>query len=124
MWRQFRFIGAARCLVEILARTLDLADRDILVEAHVVADEILKDDTHRLPHRREVVVAQVATIEQNLSFGGIVQAAEELHESGLAGAVQSDQCHALTWLKPEIDMPNRPTLTARIPEANVLENEA
>src|SRR3954471_12504050 len=111
-------------LIEILARTVDLADGDILVEAHVVAHEILEDHADGAADRGEIVVAKIAAVEEDPALGRIVQPTQELHERRLPGAVQSDEGDALARPQLEVDVPNGPPLAPGIREADVLEDEA
>ena len=72
----------------------------------------------------EVVVAQVAAVEQDAAFVGIVEPREQLDERGLAGAVLADQRQHLAGLQREVEVAHRPALGAGIAEADVLEHEA
>ena len=74
---------------------LDLADADVLVEAHVVAHEVLEDHADRPAHRRQVVVAQVDAVEQDAPLGRIVEPRQQLGERRLARAVLADERDAL-----------------------------
>ena len=58
---------------------------------HVVADEVLEDDADALAQLVQVVLAQVDAVQQNLPFGRVVQAGEQLDQRRLAGAVGPDQ---------------------------------
>ena len=102
----------------------DLADRDIVAGAEIVADEILEDDAHVAAQRVEIVFAQVVAIEQDAAFDRIVEPGEKLHQGGLAGAVLADQCEHLAGVKRKAEMAHRPSLGAGIAEPDVLEIEA
>src|SRR5580693_5968966 len=65
----------------------DPSHRDVVGGAEIVADKILEDDAHVSAQRTEIVLSQIVAIEQDATFVGIVEAAEKLHERGLAGAV-------------------------------------
>ena len=82
-----RGLGDARTVV---AR-LDAPDRDVLGGGQVIAHEVLEDHADARAQRGEVVLAQVAAVEQDAAFVGVVQAREQLHERGLARAVLADQ---------------------------------
>ena len=49
----------------------------------------------------EVVVAQVVAVEQDAAFVRVVQAREQLHQRGLAGAVLADQRQHLAGMQRE-----------------------
>src|SRR5437868_8288356 len=119
-----RAVMGPRRAVQIVARTVDLADGDVLVEAHVVAYEVLKDHTDRLTNRREIVVAQITAVEKNAALGWIVQATEQLDERRFAGAVEPNESNALSRPEGQRNMPNGPPITTRIGESDVLEHEA
>ena len=91
-----RFHGAGRWpvralrgfgVVEIVPRLIDLADADVLVEGEIVAHEVLKDHADRLAHRCELVLAQIDAVEENATFGRVIESGEQFRERRLAGAV-------------------------------------
>src|SRR5690242_4979059 len=59
----------------VVAR-LDAADRDVLAGRQMIADEILEDDADVRPQRTQIVFAQVASVEQDAAFVGIVEASQ------------------------------------------------
>src|SRR5215207_2254247 len=71
-------------LVERRSRLANLSHPDVLLEAHVVAHEVLEDDADRAAQVGEVVIAKVHAVEQDAPLGRIVQAREELGERRLA----------------------------------------
>src|SRR4029453_2627050 len=91
-------------LIQIRAHLVDLADSNIFLEAEIVAHEVLKDDTDRLPHRAEVVFAQVDVIQKNAPLGWVVQPGQQFCESCLAGTILTDESDALARPKLEADM--------------------
>ena len=66
---------------------LDPADGDIVGGGHVVADEILKDHAHRRAQAGQVIVAQVAAIQQDAALVGVVKAGQQFDQGGFARAV-------------------------------------
>ena len=88
------FIGGGADL-EGIGPFLDAADGDIGGGGHLVAHEVLENHANLLPETLEIVFAQVASIEKDLTFGGIVQAGEQLDDGGFALAVFFDDGDAL-----------------------------
>ena len=106
-------------------RTLiDRADADVLVEAQVVADEVLENDADRAAHRLEIVVAQIDPIEQNAPLRRIVQPCEQLDERRLPRAVLANEGDALAGMQAEVHVPHRPGVAAGVAETDVFEHEA
>ena len=109
--------------LEIVTSGIDLADRNVLVEGEVVADEVLEYHADRLPERREIVFAEVDPVEQNAPLGRIVEACHQLGERRLARAVLTDQRNPLMRSALQVDVPDRPAIRPRIAKADVLEDE-
>ena len=99
-------------------------DGDVVARRQVVAHEILEDHAHRAAQRVQVIVAQVAAIEQDAAFVGVVEPGQQLDERGLARAVLAHQRQRFARLQGEAQVPHRPALGARIAEADILEDEA
>jgi hypothetical protein len=70
----------------------------------VVADEILEDDADIRAEREEVVLAQIAAVEQDAASGRVVQPGDQRGDGALAGAGRADQRHALAFRDLEIDV--------------------
>ena len=102
----------------------DLADADILADGHFVAHEILEDDAHLAMQIVERVFAQVDAVEKDLTFGGIVEARDELDDGGFALTVFADECDALAGLDGEVEVFEDAAVGAGIGEGNVAELEA
>ena len=114
-------IGA---VVEIAPHRLDLAHPDVLVEAHVVPNEILEDHADLATQRCQIVVAKIDPIEQDPAFGGVVEPGEQLRQRRLAGAILADERDALARTEREAHVPHGPSLAPRVAKADVLEHEA
>ncbi len=84
----------------IVAR-LDASDRDVVGGSQVIAHEVLEDDADVGAQREQVVLAQVVAVEQDASLVGIVEARQELHQRGLAGAVLAHQRQHLARAQKE-----------------------
>ena len=90
----------------------------------MVAHEVLEDHADAGAHVVQVVVAQVAPVQQDPALVGVVQPRQQLHQRGLAGAVLADQRQHLARGELEVQPAQRPFLGVRIAEAHVLEREA
>ena len=108
---------------QVAGHAVDLADADVLVEAHVVAHEVLEDDADRLAQRREVVVADIHAVEQDAALRGVVEPCKQLRDRRLAGPVLAYERDALARHDAQVHVPDRPPLAAGILEADVLEHE-
>src|SRR5204863_9363915 len=109
---------------EIRRHPFDLTDADVLVEAHVVAHEVLEDHSDGFSQGREVVVSEVDVVQQDPSLGRVVEAREELRDRRLPRAVLADERDALSRRDREAHVPDRPPVAARILKADVFEQEA
>ena len=122
------FVGqrAARGVADAgaVVHRVDLADADVLARGQVVAHEVLEDHADVRAQVVQVVVAQVAAIEQDAAFIRVVEPRQQLHQRGLAGAVLADQRQHFAGAQFEIQPAQRPALGAGITEADVLEREA
>src|SRR5207237_10906091 len=91
--------------VVLLLDPVDTAYRDAFSSRHLVAHEILKDDTDVAMQIFEGVLPQVDAVEQNLSFGGVVEACDELDHGRLALAILTDQGDPFSRREGEIEIP-------------------
>ncbi len=103
---------------------LDPADGDVLAGGQVVAHEVLEDDADVAAQRGEVVIAQVAAVEQDPALVRVVEPRQELDQRRLAGAVLADQRQHLAGPQLEGEVAHRPALGPRVAEADVFEDEA
>src|SRR5205085_4271438 len=110
--------------VEIGPYLVNLADADVLIKAHGVAHEVLKDDADGAAQRPQVVFAQVAAIEQDAPFGRIVEPRHQFGQRRLARAVFTNKRDALARRQAEADVAHGPAVAARILKADVLKDEA
>ena len=74
-----------------LADGFHAPDAHVVRGREVVAEEILKDHADVAAVIRKVVVAQVLAVEQHAALVRIVEAREQFHDGGLAGAVLAHQ---------------------------------
>ena len=72
----------------------------------------------------EIVFAQVDAVEQDLAFGRIVEARDQLDDRRLALAVFADQRHALSGAQREIEVLEDPPRRPGIGKRNVAKFEA
>ena len=104
--------------------SFDATHSDILPGGHLEAHEVLEDDANLAVEVGQVVVAQVDTVEQDLAFGRIVEAGDELDDCGFALAVFADQGDAFAGSKREIEVGQDVALGPRVLERDVPELEA
>ncbi len=105
-------------------RHFDAAHCDVFARGHFVAHEVLKDDADLGVQIGQVVFAQVDAIEQNLAFGRIVEARDQLDDGGLSLAVLADQSHALSGAEREIEIAENAPVRAWIGERDVAKFKA
>ena len=72
----------------------------------------------------EAVLAQIHTVQQDLSFCGIVEPGDQFHHGCLALAVLPDQRHSLSRLETEIHPVENESRTTGIPERDVTKLES
>jgi hypothetical protein len=108
----------------VLADEVDLADAHVLLEAQVVANEVLEDHADRVADVLEVVIAEVHAIQRDAAFGRVVETREQLGDGRLPCPVLADQRDALPRLQAEADVLERPPFAVGVAEGNLLEDEA
>ena len=99
-----------------MIQVLDTPNRNVFTCRHLVAHEVLKNDANLMIKVFQVILVQIDTIEQNLSFGRIVQARQQLDDRCLALAVLSNQSDPLSWMKMKIQVLDHHPHASRIPE--------
>ena len=77
--------------VVLLLEPVDTAYCYVLSSGHLVAHEVLKDDTDIPMEIFQGVLPKVDAVQQNLSLGGIVEAGDEFDHGCLALAVLPNQ---------------------------------
>ena len=87
----------------------------------MVAHKILKDHANALAQLVGVVLAQVDAVEQNLSFGRVVQACEQLDQRGFARAILAYQRQLLARRDFQAHIAQRPVVTAGVAKPDVAE---
>ena len=83
--------------------------------------EVLKDHGEDAHIVVVAVLADVDAVEQNLPLGGVVQAAEQLDEGGLAAAVPAHHGQAAAHPEPDVDVAQGPLVGVRVAEGHVPE---
>ena len=99
-----------------MIQVLDTPNRNVFTCRHFVAHEVLKNDANLMIKVFQVILVQIDTIEQNLSFGRIVQARQQLDDRCLALAVLSNQSDPLPWVKMKIQVLDHHPHASWIPE--------
>src|SRR5579864_6154299 len=92
----------------------DSTDCNVFARSHLIAHEILEDDADLAIKIFEVILAQVDAIEQDLAFGGIVQASDQFDNGGLALAVFADEGHAFAGANMEVQSIENEARASRI----------
>src|ERR1700744_3959830 len=82
----------------------DASNRDVFTGGHLVSHEILKNYPDLAVQVFQTVFAQVDAVEQDLSFGGIVEAGDQLDDGGLALSILADQGDPLANVQGEIEV--------------------
>src|SRR5262249_14306407 len=114
------FLGSIDDVFEVVA-VLDAADGDVVASGHVVAHEILEDDSDLAGEVLQVVLSKVDSIEKNAAGCRIVEPSEQLNDGGFATAVFADERYALTRLELEIEVVQNQARGSWIGEAHVTE---
>src|SRR5258708_5394617 len=122
--RRWKTSNSALASSAAVGSRLDQAHSDVVRRGEMEAHEVLEDHADVAAQLDEVVLAQVVAVEQDAARVGIVEAREQLHERGLAGAVLTDERQHLARLELEGQVAYRPAVGARIAEAHALEGEA
>src|SRR5579863_4661471 len=102
---------------------LDAPHRDVLARRHLITHEVLEDDADFRMKVGQVILAQVHTVEQDLTFRRIVEPRDQFHHGGLALAVLADQCDALPGLQCEVEIPQYPPRGSGISKRDISELE-
>src|SRR5919108_6427252 len=84
----------------------------------MIADEVLKDDADSLSEVQGVQLANVDPVDQYLALRRIVEAAEELDQRRLAGAVGSHQGDFLARADTQVDVAQSPATVFWVAKSN------
>ena len=99
----------------------DATDGDIFPRRHFIAHEILKDYSNFAMQIFQIVVAKIDSIQQNLAFGGVVEAGDQFYDRRLALSVFANQGQPFIGMEGEINLVQHATRISRITERNVPE---
>ena len=99
----------------------DAANRNVFPRGHFIAHEVLEDDSNFAMKIFQIVVAKVDAIQQNLSFGRVVEPGDQFDDGRLALSVLADQREPLFGMQLEIDLVQNSTRVSRITERNIPE---
>ncbi len=86
-----------------LARAVDVTEPDVVPGGQEVLEEVLEDDGDLPPQLLGIELPQVDAVDRDATLDRIVQAAEELDDRGLPGAVRADERHHLARMDDEVD---------------------
>ncbi len=105
--RQFRddversgAVGGVADLVQIV-HVLDVADADVVRGGELVGRVVLEHDAELPTDLRRVVRADIPTVDQDLTFGRVVEPPQQLDHGRFAGAIATDQRNRLARLDGE-----------------------
>ncbi len=99
----------------------DPADGNVLPRRKLVAEEVLKNHADIIPQRTELILLQVAAIQQDTPFAGFIEPGQQLDQRGLAGTVLPDQGHLLPHRQFKGQIPDGVGLTIWVGKADVFE---
>ena len=71
----------------------------------------------------DVILPQVIAVQQDASFGRVVEAGQQLEQRGFARAVQPDQHQRLSGADSQIDVIQNPAFGAGVGKADVLKDD-
>ena len=74
----------------MIGKGAQIAESDILRRGRLIGDEILEHATDLRPQLGRIVIPDVDLIDQDATRDGIVEAADQFEEGGLAGTVAAD----------------------------------
>ncbi len=101
-----------------------VADADRLPGDELEAGEVLETRGDSLPPARRGDAGQVGAVGPDHARRGLVEAAEQLHERALAGAVLADDGHGRAGRQAQVDARQHDSVGARVAEGHVLETDA
>ncbi len=102
--------------LDLLAGRPRLAVGDVVLDRVVEQERILGHDADQGAQRVDGEAAEVVPIEGDAPRGDVVEAWQELHEGGLAGARHAHEGHQLALADGEGDVLERPLLRIRVAE--------
>src|SRR5882672_1079924 len=79
-------------------------DSNVFAHCHLIAHEVLKNDSHLLVQVVDGVFTQVDPVEKNLAFRGIVEPGDELDYGSFSLAIFADEGDALAGPDGEIEI--------------------
>jgi len=105
------------------SRSISSSEGNDLLGGKVIARIILKERAkHGMPLGKGDL-PQVAAVDEDSPFSGVVDAAEQLHERGLARAVYANQRDAFTRIDGQRDIPENQAFCSRVCEGHVVEDD-
>ena len=99
----------------------ELTELDVFTNVHGVFSEVLEDDAEHGVQVFDGIFADVVTVEENLTFRGVIQTGEQLDECGFARTVQPDENAGVPRFQREADIIDDLALGSRINERNMTE---
>src|SRR6266446_9136225 len=81
------------------------SDDNVFSCCHLVSHEVLKYHANFVMQILDGIIAQIDTVEQDLTLGDIVKAGNELDDRGLSLPILSDQRNPLTRHEDKVEIP-------------------
>src|SRR5581483_2036281 len=107
----------------VVVHELQRPEGDVLAQRQLVAAEVLEDRRHTALPGGSVELAQVGAVAGDPAAGRLVETGEQLHERGLAGAVQADDRERPARGNRQVEPGQHRPLAAGVRERDVLEAE-
>src|SRR5262249_16349760 len=92
----------------------------VLADGAAEQEPLLRDDPHLRAQRMRRNLAQVVAVDQDVSFGRVIEPRDELRERRLARAGFADKRDRLPWRDRQVYVAER-VLPVAIPERHVVE---
>ncbi len=116
-------VGGFRCLDDPFFGPLGMAVSDVRSDGVVEEDDLLRNDSHQLAQAGYFYVAKVGSIEQDATFGRVVEPRDEVGQRGFARTRRPDQGDYLSLRDREVDIGQRRLVRSFILERDILEDD-
>ncbi len=114
-------LGNPQRLPEVLVAGVRGAEPQVLGDRPTEEEGLLRDEPDQLPQVAAAPPTDIRPIDADAAAGHVVQAGDEVHQGGLAGAGGSDDCGGAPGLGRERDVVQHRGRRARVSESDVFE---
>src|SRR5206468_9008424 len=80
----------------------DFSRSNVFPRRHLIANEVLKNDSDFAIKIFQVVLAKIHSVEQDFPFRRVVKSSNELDDGGLALPIFANERYALSWMQVKI----------------------